>query len=278
MGIRRQLVRLIGATLAVAGLGVGCIALGYTPGINHFVQTAFRFIGWVLIIITLVAIGAAATLFIQEHSDNPLFSWYVGKLSNISIRNGQSGDIPRLVSLANTFIEGGASANFVDRLQARPETATIIEDHTKNGSIIGFYILLPLTASTTAEILNGTIRSGSQLTISNFTKSAKTAHSVYLGGLYGTDVRGRAITVLSLYLKVLNLMFEGRQLDYLFAKPSTKGSLNLRRRFPIKPIYNDDEIWQMSRRDAITNGLVEPSAIRMASKYASEEAKTPPAS
>ena len=133
MGFRRQLVRLIGATIAIAGLGVGCAALGYTPGINHILQTIFRLIGWALIVIAFAAIGAAATLFIQEHSDNPLFNWYVGKLSHISIRNGQSGDVPRLVSLANTFIEGGASPNFIDRLRACPETATIIEDHAKKG-------------------------------------------------------------------------------------------------------------------------------------------------
>lgn len=250
-------------------------ALGYTPGINHLLQEVFRIVGWTLIVLSLIAIGAATTLFIQEHSDNPLFGWYVGKLSSIGIREGQSGDVSRLVAIANTFIEGGASGNFIARLQARPETATIIEDHAKNGSIVGFFILLPLTATTTQEILRGSIRSGAQLTIANFTQSAKRAHAVYLGGLYGTDLRGRTITVLSLYLKVLNLMFEGKNMNYLFAKPSTKGSLGLRRRFPIKPIFRDDEIWQMTRQDAIAKGLVQPSAILLASKLSSKENQSP---
>jgi len=157
-------------------------------------------------------------------------------------------EIKEVVSLGGSLLRRRSQVDEEFLLQRHRVNSGIIKCARKRRAakkkLSGFCILYPVNKKCEALIEQGYIRGSSDIREEHICKTFEKAYSVYVSTVYGNDMPTKAFIVYLLKRNLKEILKKNKHLNYVYARPSTPDGYKLAKKFGLKPLFDNSELWR----------------------------------
>lgn len=208
-------------------------ALGYLPIV------AFGLLVMFIVIIMIELLGMATQAF---------YRLLPSRLAHMACKVARADDIPQIVAIAQKTMGDRITEENTRQLYNHNTKSIRKVVDTRNGSIVGYFCILPLTVNGQKNVMERDLI-GDSLQVENFTKTFRPGSPVYIGSIAGINQKGKAAT-----LELAQNLISTLDVPKAFTRPVTKDGVRIVKKFGFRPVSEHDpltkEVYVMKIRDA----------------------------